>query len=67
MFRTHECDSECVHAKICGFKDEYIKMFNSLFDKTYPLGEGGFKKIGDSSIVVSLECPHYLKRGTDNG
>jgi hypothetical protein len=67
MFRTHECDVECVHSEICNFKDEYNNLFNALLRGTYSVGEGKHKKIGDSSITVFLKCPYFIKRGADNG
>lgn len=67
MFKTRECN-ECIHEKICNFKTEYNNMFNALFYETYPVGPGEHKKIGDSEIIVCLECPHFIrKEGADNG
>lgn len=67
MFRTHDCDKECIHGEICNFRNEYISLFQTLWEKSYLIDGCKHKNIGDSSIVVSLECPHFIKRGADNG
>ena len=61
MITSEKCNC-CVHEPVCGFKSEYLAACEAIKKATYAIGQG-FKIMKDSTVSISIRCPHILTNG----
>lgn len=61
MIASEKCNC-CIHEPICSFKAEYLAACEAIKKTTYPIGHG-FRIMKDSTVSVSIRCPHIMTNG----
>ena len=68
MVISEKCNC-CVHEPVCGFKDEYLSACDAIKNAVYLTGKNKdcVKHIKDSSVSVSIKCPHIMTKSAPRG
>lgn len=63
---THDKCDICIHETVCGFKNEYQSVCNAVERSRYWAETRYPTFVCDSSVPVTIRCPH-IKPKTDTG
>lgn len=68
MVISEKCNC-CVHEPVCGFKDEYLSACDAVKRTAYTTGnaKNGVVFMKDSSVSVSIKCPHIITKSIQRG
>lgn len=68
MIISQKCNC-CEHEPVCGFKDEYLSACDAIKNTAYTTGKDhdGVMFMKDSSVSVSIKCPHIMTKSMQRG
>jgi len=68
MVISQKCNC-CEHEPVCGFKDEYLSACDAIKRAAYTTGnaKNGVVFMKDSSVSVSIKCPHIMTKSMQRG